>query len=65
MIAICRPRGDRDTLRQLLPKLLDIVDITCRARASASASIRPTACCGKGPRAISSPGWTPRWTIGW
>ena len=36
-----------------------------RARASASASTRPTACCGRAPRATSSPGWTPRSTAGW
>ena len=36
-----------------------------RARASASASIRPTACCGRAPRAISSRGWMPRSTAGW
>ena len=30
----------------------------------ASASIRAMACCGKGPRATNSPGWTPRSAIG-
>ena len=35
------------------------------ARASASASIRRTACCARAPRAISSPGWTRRSTTGW
>ena len=34
------------------------------ARGSASAWIRPTACCARGRRAISSPGWTPRWATG-
>ncbi len=34
-----RVTGDRDTLRALLPTLLDIVDTTCAARASASAWI--------------------------
>ena len=38
---------------------------TSRARASASASIRPTACCARGRRATSSPGWTRRSTTGW
>ena len=38
--------------------------ITCRERGSTSASIRRTDCCGKGRRAISSPGWTPRSAIG-
>ena len=35
-----------------------------RARGSASASIPPTACCGRAPRAISSRGWTRRWATG-
>ena len=38
---------------------------TCAARASASVSIPPTACCARGPRATSSPGWTPKSATGW
>jgi len=32
---------------------------------SGSASIPGTDCCGRGPQAISSRGWTPRATTGW
>ena len=41
--------GDTETLQRLLPTFLDIVRSTiCAARASASASIRRTACCAQG-----------------
>ena len=48
-----KPTGDRETLRMLLPTLRDIIDHHCAARGSALASIRPTDCCARAPRAIS------------
>ena len=48
------------TLRQLLPSCSTSSITTAGAPASASASTRPTACSARGPRATSSPGWTPR-----
>ena len=54
------------TLRAALPDAADIVDCArAAARASASTSIRPTACLRRAPRAISSRGWTRRSTTGW
>ena len=60
-----RPRylkatNDRVTLDSLLPKLRASSSITCTARASASRSIRQTACLRRATRAISSLGWTPK-----
>ena len=58
--------GDRETLRVLLPKLLDIVDHHLRGhplRHRRRSRRRPA--CARGRRAISSPGWTPRWATGW
>ena len=57
--------GDRDTLRHAAAEAARHRRAPpARARVSASASIPPTACCARGPRAISSPGWTPRWATG-
>ena len=65
-IGTSRVTGDRDTLRTLLPTLRRHRRASpARARGSASASIRPTACCGRARRAISSPGWMRRSTTGW
>ena len=61
-------RGDRrprDAAGAAARRCATSSSITCAARASASASIPPTACCGRAPRAISSPGWTPRSATGW
>ena len=58
--------GDRATLHLCLPILQRHRRASpARARASASASTRPTACCARAQKAISSPGWTPRWATGW
>ena len=59
-----RATGDTETLRALLPTLVDIVEQHLAGTRSASASIRPTACCARAPRAISSRGWTRRSTTG-
>ena len=56
--------GDRDTLRRCCRRCRTSSTTTCAARASASASTRRTGCCGKGPRATSSRGWTPRSATG-
>ncbi len=58
--------GDRATLQAAAAETAwTSSSITRAARASASAWIPRTACCGRGRRATSSPGWTPRWAIGW
>ena len=57
--------GEHETRRFLLPKLVDIVERHLAARASASASMRRTACSARARRATSSPGWTPRSVTGW
>ncbi len=60
-----RATGDRETLRLLLPDAASTSSTTtCAARASASASIRRTACSARARRGTSSPGWTPRSTTG-
>ena len=64
-IATSHATGDRDTLRHAAPELRRHRRASpARARGSASASIRPTACCARAPRATSSPGWTRRSTTG-
>ena len=57
--------GDRSTLRQLLPKLKSIVEHHLQRHAlrhRRRSRGRPAAAGRR--RAISSPGWTPRWTTG-
>ena len=48
-----RVTGDSETLRSCCRPCATSSGITCAARASASAWIRPTACCVRGQRAIS------------
>ena len=58
--------GDRATLRAAAPaSCATSSSTTCAARGSASASIPPTGCCARAPRATSSRGWTRRSTAGW
>ena len=62
------PRGhrrSRDAARCCSRAAATSSSTTCAARASASASIRPTACCARARRATSSRGWTRRSTTGW
>ena len=57
--------GDRSTLRSADAEAqVDLRASHRAARGSASASIRRTGCFARGPRAISSRGWTRRWTTG-
>lgn len=57
--------GDRTVLQLVLPKLLDIVDHHVRGTRFGIHVDPGTGCSRRAPRAISSPGWTPKWTIGW